>query len=252
MYASIFIGLDAVPLDEQVEHRHGVSQPALEISPNPVHHLLEMTNQGQHGEHRFDNHARIPLASLANPDIFGMPVLLDKALITEQHHPSGIALGNLLKGAAVVDISRVDLPIHDQTQMIEHKTQFASDDPTPVGQPFLTDLSLAAAFPAWVEQFDAIGVNQTEQGRACHKALRPMPVGIEQPKQTRAAGQMEEQRAVVSLQPAIKGAIGHAFEGKQNANRDHFAGIEYGLGMLLRLWHLVIHTAKQVDDKIFA
>ena len=166
MYTAIFISLDAIPLNEQVEHRHCISQAAFEICPTAVHHLFEMTNQGQHGEHRFDNHARIPLASLANPDIIRMPVLLDKALITEQYHPSGIALGNFLKGAAVVDIGRVDPPIHDQTQMIEHKTQLASDDPTLVGQSFLPNLSLAAAFPARVEQFDAKGVNQTEQGRA--------------------------------------------------------------------------------------
>ena len=212
MYAAIFIGLDAIPLDEQVEHRHRVSQTALEVSPNPVHHLLEMTNQSQHREHRFDNHARVPLASSANPDVFRMPVFLDETLITEQHHLGGIALGNLLKGAAIVDIGRVDLPIHDQAEMIEHKTQFASDDPTPVRQPFLADLSLAAAFPARVEQFNTIRVNQTEQGRVCHKAFRPLPVGIEQPEQSRAAGQVRKQRPVVSLQPTIKGAIADAFE----------------------------------------
>jgi len=112
-------------------------------------------------------------------------------------------------------------------------------------------LSLAAAFPARVEQFDAIGVYQTQQRRLCHKAPGPMPMAIEQPKQAGAAGQVREQRPQVSLQPAIKGAIANPFEGEQNGNRDHFAGIETGLGMLLRLRHLVIHTAKQVDDKIF-
>src|SRR3989337_1154339 len=171
VYTAIFIGLDAVPLDEQVEHSHRVSQAALEISPNPVHHLLEMAHQGQHGEHCFDDHARIPLAPPANADIFRMPILLDKAFITEQHHPGGIALGDLLKGAAVVDIGCIDIPIHNQTQMIEHETQFASDDPPPVRQSLLANLLLAAAFPARVEQFDAIGVDQTDERRVGHKAL---------------------------------------------------------------------------------
>jgi hypothetical protein len=44
--------------------------------------------------------------------------------------------------------------------VIEHETQFAANDPTPVGQPFLADLSFAATFPAWVEQFDAVDINQ--------------------------------------------------------------------------------------------
>src|SRR4030066_753598 len=145
-----------------------------------------------------------------------MPVLFDQALLAEQPHSGGIALGNLLKGAAIINVGRVALPIHDKTQMIEHKTQLAPDDPTAVRQPFLADLSLASAFPARVEQLDAISVHQTEQGRVCHKALRPMPMGIEQPKQTGAAGQMREQMPVVSLQPAIKGAIANPFEGEQN------------------------------------
>jgi len=251
VYTAIFVDLDTVPLDEQVEHCHSVSQSALEISPNPMHHLLEVTHHGQHGQHRFDNHAGVPLTPLANPDVFRVPVLFDKALIAKQHHSGGIAFGNLLKGAAIINVGRVDIPIHNKTQMIEHETQLTPDDPTVVRQPFLADLSLAAALPAWVEQFDAIGVSQTEQGRACHKALRPMPMGIEQPKQAGLAGQMREQSAVVSLQPAIKGAIANPFEGEQNGNRDHFAGIKTGLRMLLCIGHLVIHTAKQVDDKIF-
>jgi len=249
VYAAIFIDLDAVPLNEQVEHRHSVSQSALEISPNPMHHLLEVTHHGQHGQHRFDDHASVPLAPLANPDVFRMPVLFDEALIAEQHHSSGIAFGNLLKGAAIINVGRVDIPIHDKTQMIEHETQLAPNDPTAVRQSFLADLSLAAAFPAWVEQFDAISVNQTEHGRVCHKALRPMPMGIEQPKQTGAAGQMREPVPVVSLQPTVKGPIANTFEGEQNGNRDHFAGIKMGLGMLLRIRHLVIYTAKQLDGK---
>ncbi len=251
MYAAIFIDLDAVPLDEQVDHRHRLSQAAPEIIPNSMHHLLEMAHEGQYGQHRFDNHARDPLAPLANPEVLRMPVLLDKALIAEQHHPGGIALGNRLKGAAIVEVDGVNLPIDDQAEMIEHKTQFASDDPAPVRQSLLANLLLATAFLARVEQFDAIGIDQTDERRIGHKALRPVPVGIEQPKQTGAHGQLRKQRPVISLQPAIKGAIAHPFEGKQNGNRNDFAGIETGLGMLLSLGHLIIHTAKQVDDKIF-
>ena len=251
MYTAIFIDLDAIPLDEQVEHRHRVSQSALEVSPYPVHHLLEMAHQGQHGEYRFDDHACVPFARLANPDVFRMPVPFDKALIAEQYHLGGIALGNLLEGAAIVDVSCVNLPIHNETEMIEHETQLAPDDPTAVGQPFLADLSLTAAFPARMEQFDAIGIDQTEQGRVCQKALRPMPVGIEQPKQTGAAGQMREQMQVVSFQPPIEGAIASASEGEQNGKRDRLAGIETGFGMLRRIRRLGIHAAKQVGDNIF-
>jgi hypothetical protein len=76
-------------------------------------------------------------------------------------------------------------------------------------------------------------------------------MGIEQTKQAGTHGQVRKQLPVVSHRPTIKGAIANAFESAQNRNRDHFAGIETGLRMLLRIWHSVIHTAKQVDDIIF-
>ena len=78
-----------------------------------------------------------------------------------------------------------------------------------------------------------------------------MSVSIEQPKQTSSAGQTREQRLKVAFQPAVKGTIANPFEGEQNGKRDHFAGIETGLRMLLSIRHLVIHSAKQVGDKIF-
>ena len=52
-------------------------------------------------------------------------------------------------------------------------------------------------------------------------------------------------------QPAIEGAIAMSFEGKQQRQRDHFARVKGGLGMLGYVKHLVINMAKQVNDKIF-
>lgn len=94
-----------------------------------MHHLLEMAHLGQHRKHRFDDHAGIPLAPLTNAEVLRMPVFLDKAFITEQQHLNSIALGDLLKVTSVVDIGIIDIPFHNQTQMIEHETQLAPDDP---------------------------------------------------------------------------------------------------------------------------
>ena len=53
-------------------------------------------------------------------------------------------------------------------------------------------------------------------------------------------------------QPAVEGAITPSFEGKQQSQRDHFARVKSGLGMFFYVKHLVINTAKQINDKIFA
>jgi hypothetical protein len=76
-------------------------------------------------------------------------------------------------------------------------------------------------------------------------------VGVEQSKQASAIRQFRKQMPVVTLQPTIESPIAHPFEGKQARNGDHFTGIESSLGMLLCILHLVIYSAKQMDDKIF-
>src|SRR4029434_4157794 len=52
------VGLEAMPLDEHIEGRHGESQARLKIGPAPVHDLFEMANERQHGEHRLDEHRK--------------------------------------------------------------------------------------------------------------------------------------------------------------------------------------------------
>ena len=238
-------------MDQQIKHRHSVSQPALKIGPDPMHHFLEMANQRQHRQHRFDDHAGVPFAPPAKAEVLRLPICFGKAFVTEQDHALGIALGQVLEGTAVVDVGGVDVPIHDQPEMIEDVGQLAANDPAPVREPFLADLLLTATFAARMEQLDALRVDQADQGRLSHKALGPVSMGNEQPKQTRATGQLREQHLIVALEPAIDGPIANAFERKQNGNRDHFAGIQAGLSVFLRLGHPIIHAAKQVDDKIF-
>jgi hypothetical protein len=76
-------------------------------------------------------------------------------------------------------------------------------------------------------------------------------MGLEQAKQPRSFGQFREQRAPISNQPAIKGAISHSLERKQNGQGDDFAGIQVGLWMFREVSHLIIYSAEQFNDKIF-
>src|SRR5262249_39864118 len=58
------IGLEAMPLDEHIEGRHGECQARLKIGPAPVHDLFEMANERQHREDRLDEHPVLPYAAL--------------------------------------------------------------------------------------------------------------------------------------------------------------------------------------------
>src|SRR5215467_14292543 len=55
------VGLEAMPLDEDIVGRHGKRQARLKIGPAPVHDLFEMADERQHREHRLHQHTVLPL-----------------------------------------------------------------------------------------------------------------------------------------------------------------------------------------------
>jgi len=55
------VGMEAMPLDEDIEGRYGEGQARLKIGPAPVHDLFEMADERQHREHRLDEHPLLPL-----------------------------------------------------------------------------------------------------------------------------------------------------------------------------------------------
>ncbi len=59
-------------LDEHSEGGHGEGEACLERRPDAVHHLLEMADERQHGEHRLHQHAVLPLAALTEFEVGGI------------------------------------------------------------------------------------------------------------------------------------------------------------------------------------
>src|SRR5919202_4616397 len=66
------MGLEAMPLDQHIEGRHGERQACLKIGPAPMHHLLEMEHHRQHGEHRLHQHTVLPLPALTEFEVGGI------------------------------------------------------------------------------------------------------------------------------------------------------------------------------------
>src|SRR5215510_1146536 len=65
-------GLQAMPLDQHIEGRHGERQACLKILPASMHHLFEMADECQHREHRLHQHAVLPLATRTQFEIAGI------------------------------------------------------------------------------------------------------------------------------------------------------------------------------------
>src|SRR6266568_1257038 len=57
------VRLEAMPLDQHIEGGHGERQARLKIRPSPMHHLFEVADECQHGEHRLHEHPVLPLAA---------------------------------------------------------------------------------------------------------------------------------------------------------------------------------------------
>src|SRR5438128_9154196 len=80
------IRLEAMPLDQHIEGGHSERQPGVEIRPYAVHDSLEMADERQHGEHRFHEHAVLPLATLTQFQVAGIPVRGMKGRVAQDNH----------------------------------------------------------------------------------------------------------------------------------------------------------------------
>ena len=80
------IGLEAVPLDQHIEGRHGERQSGVEILPHAVRDPLEMADHSQPGEHRLYQHAVLPLAAQTQFQVAGIAFGGMEGGITENDH----------------------------------------------------------------------------------------------------------------------------------------------------------------------
>ena len=153
---AVIVNDKAIPKHQDIEHCHSVGQAALQILPLAVHHFLEMGHQSQHGKNSFLNHAGVPLSPPTDFEIIRMPILFLEPFVSKYNHILDIALDKLLKPRTIVNIGRIDIPIHNQPDVVEHQAQFAPDNPPFVGDAFLPDLFCAATFSSRMNEFNAI------------------------------------------------------------------------------------------------
>jgi len=65
------MGLEAMPLNQQVKGRHGERKPCVEIRPYAMHGLFEMRDERQHRQYGLDEHAVLPLPTLTQFEVLG-------------------------------------------------------------------------------------------------------------------------------------------------------------------------------------
>src|SRR5712692_1386702 len=165
-------GVEAMPLDQHVEGRHGKGQTRLKIRPHAVHDFLEVADERQHREDRLHEHTVLPRATLTQFEVGRITLRGMEAGVTQDNHLLFELPNEPLKGI-VRHIGCVTCPPHDQPPLIEQQTEFASDDPAVVRHAFAADLLRAPTLSDGMDQFDAVGVDDAEHGRSSQEDLRP-------------------------------------------------------------------------------
>src|SRR6266478_7574194 len=128
-YEARRIGLEAMPLDQHIEGRHGERQPGVEIVPDPVHDPLKMADHGQHGEYRLHQHAVLPLAALTQLEVARIALRRMEAGVTQDNHLFFELSNQPLKGV-VRDIRRGTFPRDHQPPLVQQQTEFPPNNPT--------------------------------------------------------------------------------------------------------------------------
>src|SRR5438128_853618 len=181
------VGLEAMPLDQHIEGRHGERQASLKIRPAPMHDSLEMADHGQHGEYRLHQQAVLPFAALTQFQVAGISLRGMESGITQENHAFFKLANQPLKGV-IRDIRGGTLPRHDAPPLIQHQTEFPPDNPAVVRHAFAADLLRAAALAHGVDQLDAVGVNDPQHRRSGQEDLRPVLMGREEAKEAGTLG----------------------------------------------------------------
>jgi hypothetical protein len=117
-----------MPLDQDIEGGHGEREPGMEIRPDAVHDLLEVAHDGQHREHRFHQHALLPLPPRTHFEVAGIPLRGMEGGITQDNHALFELPNQPLKGI-VRNIGRGTGPPHHQPPLVQQQTEFAPDNP---------------------------------------------------------------------------------------------------------------------------
>src|SRR4029453_9749295 len=202
---------ETMPLDQHIESGHSERQARLKIRPAPMHHLLQMTNEREHREHRLHQHPLFPPAALTQFQVARIPLRGMEAGVAQDDHAPIHLLNQPLKRVAR-SIGGGTPPPPDQPPLVEQETEFPTDNPAVVRDAFAADLLRAAAFTDRMDQLDAIRVNDPKDRWGGEEDPCPVVMGPEEAKEPGALGKVGKQRPIVTRQPAIEGSVAHAFE----------------------------------------
>jgi len=116
--------------------------------------------------------------------------------------------------------------------------------------PLSGDAEWPTVADAVIEACDPIGVDDAEHRRSGQQDLRPVLMGPEEAQEPRPLGDVGEQGARVSRQPARAHAVPHTLARMPQPPGDHLTGPEAGLGGCGHGAQRLIDLVEQRRDKL--
>src|SRR5215216_428990 len=151
----------------------------------------------------------------------------------------------------VVDIGRVPVPGHHLAPVVDQPTQLNADNPAAVALALLAHLLRATSLPHRMNEFNPVGVDDSEESGVGQEALTPLLMCSQRSRDARAVRQFNKQRPEVAFQPAIKRAKEATFERIQQSYRHQFTRIQVRIRAFGKFAHAIIYQTEQRNDKVF-
>ena len=83
-----------------------------------MHHLFEVTDEGQHREHRLNQHAVVPLAAATELEILGITRSRMEAGVAEDEHLL-FELAHQRLESVVSDVGGIAIPGHHEAERVQ-------------------------------------------------------------------------------------------------------------------------------------
>ena len=220
-----------------------------EVGPHAMANLLAMADGGEHRQHRFHEHARVPGPTRTDCQVDGITRLRMETRISQDNHLA-LNLGHPGLKMRIVAIGGGTIPGTDQAPLVQDAAEFSTDHPPMIPLAFLPDLRRAAPFPPGVDPLAPLGVRHAQHGGGSQKLCGPCRVRLEEPRQAGALGHLRKPGQRVARQPAGEGAGPPALDRTQQGQGDHLTGREFGVRVLRDVQHLLVHRREQCNKKI--
>jgi hypothetical protein len=216
--------------EEDIEKGSSTRQASEEVEVGAVMKVFQITDDREHRQGGFDQHALIPSAFGTQLEIGRQALSRAKAQV-RQDDRAAFEWGDHRMKVLVGSVERCRRPIDHLPPVVEDPAQAHTNRPTAFVFRLAADLRFTATLTNRENQFNGLAVDDGEEARFGHEPLTPVLMDIQRPLQPGPIRQATKQSIVITLQPPVKGPKASAFERRQQSNRHQLTRPQFGLRM---------------------